>query len=224
MAGRTEPIGALLGAEQAALLPLPERPAEVGLLREVLVRRTGHVRFETNEYSVPVRYVGWRLSLRADPATVRLYAGEEVVAEHVRCYARGQAVEDFRHYVPVLLDKPFAVPFAAALRGGSLPPSWEAYRRELAARSADGNREFARILALCLTHPTEQVGAALELAASSGVYSQEAVRQLLTWAGTAERAPAPLDPARYPTYQQPQPAPDLAIYNQLLQPGRESQR
>jgi hypothetical protein len=224
MAGRAEPIGALLARERAALLPLPGRPVEVGLLREVLVRRTGHVRFETNEYSVPVRYVGWRLSLRADPATVRLYAGEELVAEHARCYARGQAVEDFRHYVPALLDKPFAIPFASALRNGSLPPAWEAYRRELAARSPGGNREFARILALCLAHPTEQVGAALELAAASGAYSAEAVRHLLSWAGTADQAPAPLDPARYPAYQQPQPAPDLAIYNRLLQPGREAQR
>jgi hypothetical protein len=224
MAGRTEPIGTLLVAERAALLPLPDRPGEVGILREVLVRRTGHVRFETNEYSVPVRYVGWRLSLRADPAAVRLYAGEELVAEHPRCYARGQAVEDFRHYVPVLLDKPFAVPFASALRTGNLPPTWEAYRREVVARGPDGNREFARILALCLAHPTEQVGAALALAAASGAYSAEAVRHLRAWASAADPAPAPLDPARYPAYQQPQPAPDLAAYNQLLHPGREGQR
>ncbi len=126
--------------------------------------------------------------------------------------------------MPVLLDKPFAVPFASALRNGSLPPTWEAYRRELAARGPDGNREFARILALCLTHPTEQVGAALELAATSGVYSAEAVRHLLGWAAAPGQAHVPLDPARYPAYQHPQPAPDLAAYNRLLQPGREGQR
>lgn len=221
MAGRQEPIAARLAAERATLLPLPGRPPEVGLLREVLVRRTSHVRFETNEYSVPVRYVGWRLTLRADPATVRLYAGEQLVAEHVRCYGRLQQVEDFRHYVPVLLDKPFAVPFAAALRNGTLPPAWEAYRRELVTRTAEGNREFARILALCLTHPVAQVGAALELAATSGAFGAEAVRQLLEWAGTPTPAAAPLDPQRYPTFQQPQPAPDLRAYNRLLHVGGE---
>ena len=221
MSGRTAPIAARLVEEREALLPLPAHPLEVGLLRTVLVRRTGHVRFQTNEYSVPVRYVGHQISLRADPAVVRLFAGEEEVATHPRCYGRLQVVEDFRHYVPVLLEKPFAVPFASAVRNGELPPSWEIYRRELVARGPQGNREFARILALCLTHPTEQVVAALDLAAGRGVYNADAVRQVLTWAQAPTPSPAPLDPVRYPGYQQPPAPPDLAAYNQLLQPRRE---
>jgi hypothetical protein len=103
----------------------------VGELREVLVRSTGRVRFETNDYSAPVRYVGSRLTLKADPFAVRLFAGAERVAEHPRSYARGQVVEDFRHYVPLLLEKPFAVPFASALRHGALPPGWERFRQRL---------------------------------------------------------------------------------------------
>ena len=223
MAGRPTPIADLLATERAALVPLPERPLEIGELREVVVRPTGRVRFETNEYSVPTRYVGQRLTLRADPFRVRVAAGEVVVAEHARCYGRQQVIEDFRHYVPVLLEKPFAVPFASALRTGDLPPAWEAYRRELAARRPDGNREFARVLHLCLTYSVPQVSAALELAAASGSYSADAVRQLLTWAEEAPADQAPLDPQRYPAYQRPQPRPDLGIYNRLLQAQREEQ-
>jgi transposase len=223
MGGREEPIVARLPRERAALLPLPAYPVEVGIVRTVLVRRTGHVRFETNEYSVPVRYVGQQVTLRAEPSTVRLFAGTEEVAVHPRCYGRLQVVEDFRHYVPVLLDKPFALPFASALRNGSLPAAWEHYRRELVARSPEGNREFARILALCLSYPLEQVAAALELAASQAVYSADAVRQLLSWAAAPSQPPPPLDPARYPAYQQPAPVPDLLAYNQLLQPRRAVQ-
>jgi len=221
MSGRTAPIAARLVEERAALLPLPAHPLEVGLLRTVLVRRTGHVRFQTNEYSVPVRYVGRHLSLRADPSVVRLFAGEEEVATHPRCYGRSQVIEDFRHYVPVLLEKPFALPFASAVRDGALPPSWETYRRELVARSPEGNREFARILALCLTHSIEQVGAALDLAAGRSIYSADAVRQVLTWAAAPSAPPTPLDPVRYPGYQHPASPPDLAAYNQLLQPRWE---
>src|SRR3712207_2650706 len=56
-------------------------------------------------------------------------------------------------------------------RHAPLPPNWEAFRRELVARRADGNREFVRILQLCLTHPEAEVGAAMELAAAAGTYS-----------------------------------------------------
>ena len=221
MEGRTQAIRDLLALERPYLLPLPDHPPQIGLLREVVVRKTGHIRFQTNEYSVPVRYVGCRLTLRADPFQVQLFAGEQLVATHGRSYERGQVVEDFRHYVPLLLEKPFAVPFASALRGANLPPHWEAFRRELVARRPDGNREFARVLHLCLTYSVEQVSAALQLAHASGCFSADAVRQLLAWAEESRPSPAPLDPERYPDYQQTQPPPNLESYNRLLEVVRE---
>lgn len=223
MEGRVAAIADLLAIERAALVPLPEHPLEVGTLREVVVRSTGRVRFETNEYSVPTRYAGQRLTLKADPFRVRLLAGATLVADHARCYGRGQVVEDFRHYVPLLLEKPFAVPFASALRGADLPPQWEAYRRALVARRPDGNREFARVLHLCLTYSVPQVSAALDLAAANDSYSADAVRQLLSWADEPPPAATPLDPRTYPTYQQPQPLPDLGAYNRLLRAPQEGQ-
>ncbi|HEX9413467.1 MAG TPA: hypothetical protein VF916_08165, partial [Ktedonobacterales bacterium] len=90
MAGRDRPIAALLAEEQTHLGPLPAYPPEIGEVREVLVRSTGRVHFQTNEYSTPVRYAGSRLTLKADPFHVRLYAGGalggELVAEHPRLY------------------------------------------------------------------------------------------------------------------------------------------
>lgn len=223
MEGRVTPIADLLAGERPALLPLPERPVDIGLLREVVVRATGRVRFETNEYSAPTRYAGQRLTLKADPFRVRLYAGEALVADHARCYGRHQVIEDFRHYVPLLLEKPFAVPFASALRGAALPPQWEAYRRALVARRPDGNREFARVLHLCLTYSVPQVSAALDLAAASESYSADAVRQLLAWADEPSPATTPLNPQAYPAYQQAQPRPDLGAYNRLLRAPQEGQ-
>jgi transposase len=226
MAGREQPIATALAVEQQTLTPLPAYPVEVGDVREVVVRSTGRVRYATNWYSVPTRYAGMRLTLKADPFCVRLYAGDTLVATHARTYGREQVVEDFRHYVPLLLEKPFAVPFASALRSalatGQLPLVWETFRQELVTRRAasgqqDGNREFARILQLCLTHSVAEVGAALELAAARSSYSADAVRHLLAWAAAPATTTAPLDPARYPQYQlPPQPRPDLAVYNRLL--------
>ncbi len=222
MAGRTDSIAALLALERPLLTPLPHHPLDVGEVREVLVRSTSRVRFETNDYSVPVRYVGSRLSLHADPFWIQLWSGSELVATHPRCYGRKQIVEDFRHYVPLLLEKPFAVPFASALRHGALPHTWEQYRQQLVAeREAgglrDGNREFARILHLCLSHSLAEVSAALDIAAAAGQYSADAVRQLVLWADEPVLANQPLNPERYAHYHLPQPRPDLAAYNRLLQ-------
>ena len=77
----------------------------------------------------------------------------------------------------------------------------------------DGNREFVRLLQLGLSHPLDEVTVALEHAAAHNSYSIEAVQQVLTWTTDAAVLPAPLDDARYPHYQFPQPTPDLHAYN-----------
>jgi hypothetical protein len=158
-----------------------------------------------------------RLTLKADPLRVRLSAGQEVVADHARSYEKHQVIEDWRHYVPLLVKKSFAVPWASALRHGDLPTSFEAARQDLVARRPDGNREFARLLELCLTHAIEAVEAAVALARGQGEWSADTVRHLLRWAAEPETAALPLDPARYPAYQPSAPPPNLSAYNRLLE-------
>lgn len=216
MAGRAEPVTRLLEVERRCLRPLPEHPLFVGAVREVVASSTSRVNFETNQYSVPTTYAYERLTLKADPFRVYIYRGGELVAEHPRSYDRQRVVDDWRHYVPLLLKKPAAVPFAAPLRG-AIPPAWEEFRERMARERRDGNREFARILELCLTHSVEEVGSAMELAASMGSYGADAVRVLLSWANEHGRESPPLDPERYPQYQLPQPVPDIGVYNRLLE-------
>jgi hypothetical protein len=96
------------------------------------------------------------------------------------------------------------------------PAARIAARQDLVTRRSDGNREFARLLELCLTHTMEAVDAAVALARGQGDWSADTVRHLLLWA--AEPAAAlPLDPARYPAYQGSTPPPDLSAYNRLLE-------
>jgi hypothetical protein len=161
MAGRTDPIASRLEIERTYLGPLPTHPPELSPLVEVLVHSTGRVRFQTTDYSVPMKSAHHRLTLSANPFRVCLLAGSELVADHPRCYQKPQVIEDWRHYVPLLLKKSFAVPWASALRHGDLPVTFEAARLELVAQRSDGNREFARLLELCLTHEVSAVEAAL---------------------------------------------------------------
>jgi transposase len=217
MARRDESISSRLQRERAFLGPLPAYAPELGLVVEVLVRSTGRVRFQTNDYSVPIQYAYQRLTLKADPFRVRLFAGAEQIAEHTRCYEKRQVIEDWRHYVSLLLKKSFAVPFASALRHGDLPSTFEAARRELVARRPDGNREFARLLEVCLTYPLEAVEAALALVRGQANWSADTVRQLLAWAAAPGDTPPPLDPTRYPAYQAPASPADVSAYDRLLE-------
>src|SRR6266699_1389020 len=131
MAGRTDPIASRLAFECASLGPLPTHAPDLGPLAEVLVHSTGRVRFQTNDYSVPIQFAYQRVTLKADPFRVHVFAGEELVADQPRCYQKRQVIEDWRHYVPLLLKKSFAVPWASALRHGDLPPTFEAARRRV---------------------------------------------------------------------------------------------
>ena len=217
MAQRDESISMRLERERACLGPLPAHAPELGLVVEVLVRSTGRVRFQTNDYSVPIQYAYQRLTLKADPFRVRLFDGAEQIAEHVRCYEKRQVIEDWRHYVPLLLKKSFAVPFASAVRHGDLPSTFEGARRELVARRSDGNREFARLLEVCLAHPLEAVEAALTLVRRQADWSADTVRQLLAWAAAPGDTAPPLDPVRYPAYQAPTSPVDVSAYDRLLE-------
>lgn len=221
MAGQTASIAERLGVERASLGPLPEHAPDVGLVREVVVRSTGQVRFEATVYSVPIQYAYRRLVLKADPFHVRLSAIDALVAMHPRSFAKGEVIADWRHYVRVLLEKPFARPFASAVRharaNGDLPAHWERLRQDLVARRSDGNREFARILELAATHPLAEVDGALLLAAEHPDWNADTVRQLLDWLKDPSAPVAPLDAARYPAYQLALPTPDLERYNRLLE-------
>ena len=217
MAGRTEIIATRLSLERSYLGPLPTHPPELSPPVEVLARSTGRVRFQTNDYSVPIQYAYQRLTLKADPFRVRLFAGEELVAEHRRSYEKRQVIEDWRHYVPLLLKKSFAVPWASALRHGELPASFEAARLELVAQRTDGNREFARLLELCLNHEVSAVEAAMLQVRTQGSWSVDAVHQLLNFASAPQGEPAPLDPSQYPAYQGTTAPADLSAYNRLLE-------
>jgi hypothetical protein len=216
MRGRDASIMTLLEHERQYLRPLPERPLDVDIVREVLASSTARVRFETNQYSVPTEAAYAQLRLHADPFHVRIYHGTRLLAEHPRSYARNQIIDDWRHYLSLLERKPGAVPFAAPLRH-ALPARWEAFRKELVARRTDGNLEFVRLLQLCQHYPEAEVGAAMDLAAAVGNYSVDAIQQLLGWAHDAPSTVAPLDPTQYPHYQLALPAADLSIYNRLLE-------
>jgi transposase len=93
-----------LRIERTRLRPLPNHPADTDSIVAVIVSKEARVRLDTNSYSVPHRFVGRSVILRASDATVRVLCDDNVVAEHPRCWDRRRAIEHPDH-IKAMLDR-----------------------------------------------------------------------------------------------------------------------
>lgn len=86
---REQPLTRFLATERALLQPLPEVPPVLAVWAQVKVHRDAHVQFERCLYSVPFRWVGQTLWLKAGDSLVNLYRDHEQVASHPRLTGPG---------------------------------------------------------------------------------------------------------------------------------------
>jgi hypothetical protein len=114
--------------------------------------------------------VGQVVTIRAYVFRVEIAWQDQVIASPSRSYGREEEVLNPHHYLPVLLKKPGAFPWATPILKWSLPELRE---------GQGGTREYIRILMLLKNHPLPAVTAAVEQAAAIGVFSYEAVKSLL---------------------------------------------
>ncbi len=180
--GRGGLIGALWHAEQAHLLPLQRHGYPCCRTTAVRATRQGLVTCERNRYSVPTRYGGECLVLRAFPWEVEISDGQTVVARHPRLYGRDGEQLDPLHYLSLLERKPGAFDLARPIQ------QWAArwpliYRTYLDAlqqtRPREARREFVRILQLHARYTPETLAAALERAYGLRCWSADGVEQLV---------------------------------------------
>jgi DNA replication protein DnaC/transposase len=114
------------------------------------VSKTCLVRFDNNKYSVSAGAIGRPVEIYAYADRIVIRQEGRVVAEHPRCYGRGETIYDPWHYVPILARKPGALRNGAPFKDWVLPAALERVRRKLAG-SDDGDRQMVAILAAVLT-------------------------------------------------------------------------
>jgi len=142
------------------------------------VSKTCLVRFDNNKYSVSASAVGRPVEIHAYADRIVIRQDGRVVAEHGRCYGRGETVYDPWHYVPVLARKPGALRNGAPFKDWVLPAALERIRRKLAG-SDDGDRQMVAILAAVLTDGLPAVEAACAEAIAEGVHSADVIINIL---------------------------------------------
>lgn len=170
------------------------------------------VRFDNNRYSVNASAIGRPVEIQAYVDRIVIRQDGRVVAEHPRCYGRGETVYDPWHYVPVLARKPGALRDGAPFKDWVLPAALERVRRKLAGTD-DGDRQMVAILAAVLTDGLSAVEAACAQAMSEGVHSSDAILNIL--ARQRDPGPAVTILTPYALRLRHAPVADRARYDQL---------
>lgn len=131
--------------------------------RQVRVTGTCLVQYDTNTYSVPCQYACQTLSLRAYADRVVLSDGQNMIAEHARCFGRYKKQFCIWHYLPLFQQRPGALRNGAPFKRWEVPKAltviWDHYRKQ-----AGGDRDFVELLTLYQKHGAEAVEMACQLA------------------------------------------------------------
>jgi len=91
--------------EHPSLIALPENPFNTREQVQVRAQKTPYVRFDLNDYSIPHHYVQKCLTVNACLKQVRIIDGDELIAEHPRCFSKGEQIEDEQHISALWLAK-----------------------------------------------------------------------------------------------------------------------
>jgi hypothetical protein len=98
------------------------------------------VRYETNDYSVPVEYGHRQVLLKAFVWEVVIWFMSEVIARHKRSYGREEMIFNPLHYLSLLEQKSNALDQAAPLAGWQLPEEFTELRRQMEGRMGKRGR------------------------------------------------------------------------------------
>lgn len=165
-------------AEEAAhLLPLPDHRPE--RLVSAKADKQSQVRFENCFYSMPTRFAGTSLTLKARPFELEIHSGKERIAVLARSFEKGRYVTELDHYLDLLERKPRAARSALPVIQAGLPDEFESFRRRVEDGTGDGDRRFVGVLRLTQQFGVERVKAALSVALARGVREPADIRLLV---------------------------------------------
>jgi transposase len=195
--GHSETITERFERDREKLLPLPPVPLEACEKRSTRASSQALVRYETNDYSVPVEYGHRQVLVKAFVWELVISSSSEVIARHTRSYGREEMIFDPLHYLSLLEQKTNALDQAAPLEGWELPEGFTELRRQMEGRLGKrGRREYVQVLRLLETFSMVEVTAGVRHALRLRAIAFDAVKHLVLCA--IEQRPPKLDLENYP--------------------------
>lgn len=152
----------LLEEDRAAFHALPGSPFDACKKVSTAANKLSLVRFDCNDYSVPVRYAHHTVVAKGYVDRVHICRRDAIIAEHARLWEKEAIAFEPIHYLELLERKPGALDHARPVCDWQLPECFSLLRSRLEQESlAQGTREFIRILRLLEKHPVDKVAKAI---------------------------------------------------------------
>jgi len=178
--GRSGTKRELLRDDVAAFLPLPTRTFEARRIDDGTVNSESLVRFQTNDYSVPVRYAHRKVIVVATVDEIRFVYEDRLLARYPRCWDREQVFFEPVHYLALLERKPGGFDHARPLEQWNLPDCFALLRRRTEAEDpTSGTRSFIRVLRLLERFSLKEVASGVEYALDIGITDSDSIRSVV---------------------------------------------
>lgn len=168
------------------------RPFDVARVLSLRANRQFRVTLETNRYSVPARFAGQAVTLKAYPDRVCIYQGETLIARHCRSWARHQDIEDPDHPKALVAQRRHARDAHVTKRFFALSPLAVKYHAGLLERRGNAIAHVRKIVALAHIHGDDAVVRAMTDALAFEAFSSEYIEHLIQARSRQLPEPSPL--------------------------------
>ena len=150
--GRSQTVKEMYLVEQACLHPVAPYRYETARITTPTVGDYSTIRFDRNEYSVPVRFLRKAVTVKGYANKVEIICDRDTVVTYERISGQGKTAYKLEHYIGLLERKPRSVFQAKPVR---LTVKQELL--DLGKHLPGGNKDMVRLLRMCVDYGEDRV-------------------------------------------------------------------
>jgi transposase len=180
--------------ERSLLRPLPVVPFDTDEVVPAVVSPHARIEFDGNRYSAPPRFARLTVMVRATRDEVRVLHEGQVVAQHARCYQRGQLIVSVDHRLAALAMRKRSSGTAVEQTFDALGPEARQFHLHLKSRPLKTGVHLRRLLGLARLYGTAELLAAISRALELATYDAASVENLLVAERRRRQLPTPTLP------------------------------
>jgi transposase len=180
--------------ERSLLRALPAIPFDTDLVVPAVVNPHARIEFDGNRYSVPPRFVRQTITVRATRDEVRVLHEGQVVAQHVRCYQRGQLIVSSDHRLAALALRKRSRSTTLEHEFDALGPEARQFHLHLKSQPVKTGVHLRRLMGLARLYGTTELLAAIARALELATYDAAYVENLLLAERRRRELPTPTLP------------------------------